>query len=246
MMNFKYTFLLLLIIILFYISIVYPESFMKPFSIVKDYILYPVRAIPSEFNASDEMKDSIINNLKNELIELEKLNNIKISLADFNNINATIIERNREYWFNSLTVNKGSIDGITVDMAVIDNSGLIGRISSVTRNTSTVKLITTNDINNKISGVIEYNNKKVYGIIQGYENNMLNLVINNYEEIPKDSIVTTTGMGGVFPSGIPIGKVVSVIKKEDSVTNVVRIKPISNIEGVKYVSILQRKEISNN
>ena len=246
MIKYKYTFLLLLVILLFYISIVYPNKIIKPLSIIKDYIFYPVKAIPNEYIESNEMKDSLINDLKNEIDELKKLNNIKVTLSDFNYINATIIERNREYWFNSLTINKGIVDGITIDMAVIDSNGLIGRISSVTRNTSTVKLITTNDINNKISAEIIHDNKKTFGIIQGYENGLLNLIINNYEDIPAESIVTTTGMGGVFPSGIIIGKVVNIIKKEDTVTNVVKIKPISNIEGVKYVSVLQRKEISNN
>ena len=246
MIKYKYSFLLLLVIVIFYIAIVYPNKIIKPLNIIKDYLFYPVKAIPSELNISSDMQESIINELKDEVDELKKLSNIKFSLTDYNYINATIIERNREYWFNSLTINKGTSDGINIDMAVIDSNGLIGRINSVTRNTSTVKLITTNDINNKISGVLSYNDKKIFGIINGYDkkDNLLHFIINNYEEIPKDTVLTTTGMGGVFPSGILIGKVFDIIKKNDDVTNVVRIKPVSNIEGDKYVSILQRKEIS--
>ena len=245
MIKYKYSFLLLLIVLLFYISIVYPDKLLIPINYIKDYLLYPVKAIDNEYNASCEEKDNLIDSLKKEINNLQKINNIKMSLTDFNYINATIISRNREYWFNSLTINKGSSDGISVDMAVIDENGLIGRVSSVTKNTCEVKLITTNDINNKISAVI---NNKVYGIISGYdkENDLLNMIINKYEEIEKDSKVLTTGMGGVFPSGIIIGKVYDIIKKEDGVTNVVRVRPISNIEGEKYVSVLQRKEISNN
>ena len=248
MIKYKYSFLLLLTILIFYISLVYPNKLLKPLSFIKDYVFYPVKAIDSEFNLSSNMKDSVIDNLKEELVKLEKLSNIKMSLADFNYINATIIERNREYWFNSLTINKGSSDGIDVDMAVINSDGLIGRINSVTKNTATVKLITTNDVNNKISAEIIHNDKKTYGIINGYDknSNLLNLIINNSEDIPKDSLVKTTGMGGVFPSGILIGKVIDTIKKDDLVTNIVRIRPISNIEGENYVSVLQRKEISNN
>ena len=133
-------------------------------------------------------------------------------------------------------------------MAVIDANGLIGRISAVTNNTATVKLITTNDVNNKISAVINYNNKKIYGIINGYDikNNLLNLIVNEYSGVPVDTNVTTTGMGGVFPSGILIGKVVDIIKKDDMVTNIVRVKPVSNIEGARYVSVLQREEVYHN
>ena len=248
MIKYKYSFLLLVIIIMFYLSIVYPEKVIKPFSLIKDYLLYPVRAIDSDYQESNDLKDFEITNLKEEIEELKKLSNIKLTLTDYNYINATIIERNREYWFNSLTINKGESDGIKVDMAVIDSDGLIGRISSVTRNTSTVKLITTNDINNKISAVIKNDDKKIYGIINGYDNdnNLLHMIITKYENIEKDSLVLTTGMGGVFPSGIMIGKVVDIIKKEDNVTNIVRVRPVSNIEGERYVSVLQREEISSN
>ena len=163
-----------------------------------------------------------------------------MSLATFNRINATIIERNREYWFNNITINKGSNDGINLDMAVIDTNGLIGRISSVSDNMSVVKLITTNDTKNKISAVI---NNKVYGIINGYDNknNYLELIITELTEIKEGSIVETTGMGGVFPSGILIGKVHDVVKKDD-ITRVARVIPSGNINGEKYVSVLQRKE----
>ena len=248
MMKYKYSFLLLLIVLVFYISSVYPNKIINSLNIIKDYLFFPVKAIDEEFSLSNEAKDNIISELKKDIQELEKLNNIKMSLTDYNYINATIIERNREYWFNSLTINKGKDDHIDVDMAVIDSNGLIGRISNVGKNTSTVKLITTNDVNSKISAVIELDNKKIYGIINGYNtfDNLLNLVINNYEEIPKKSKVLTTGMGGVFPSGILIGNVVDTIKKDDDVTNVVLVKPIGNIEGERYVSVLQRKEISNN
>lgn len=248
MIKYKYSFLILLIILIFYISIVYPNKIINSLGIVKDYLLYPVKAIDSELLLSNETKDNIILELKKEISELQKISDIKMSLTDYNYINATIIERNREYWFNSLTINKGKDSGVDIDMAVIDSNGLIGRISNVTKNTSIVKLITTNDINSKISAVIELDDKKIYGIISGYNinDNLLNLIINNYEDIPNDSKVLTTGMGGVFPRGILIGKVVDVIKKEDDVTNVVLVKPISNIEGERYVSVLQRKEISNN
>ena len=133
-------------------------------------------------------------------------------------------------------------------MAVIDSRGLVGRINYVSDNFSTVKLITTNDTKNKISAVISNNDKDIYGIINGYDkdNNYLYLIINKSEEIEKNSLVKTTGMGGVFPSGILIGKVLDTIKKEDGVTNVVRVVPEASIEGERYVSILQRKENTSN
>ena len=247
-MKLKSFFLLLVLLILSSITIIYPDHMIEPFNYIKDILFSSVHALSSNYKMSKELEESIIDNLKEDILELKKINNIDLVLSDFNTIHATIISRNVEYWFNTITINKGSVDGIMVDMAVVDNEGLIGRISNVTKNASTVKLITTNDIKNKISAVIRNKDEKIYGIISGYEadNNLLYLTINDNANILKNSKVETTGMGGVFPRGILIGKVFDVIKKDDGITNIVRIKPSSNIEGERYVSILQRKKTTVN
>lgn len=241
-------FLLFLLLVLVYFSLIEPSFIIKPFYYIKDIIFSSVHAITPSVSFSKDLESGIISSLKEDLLELAKLNNINLSLNDFNMINATVISRNKEYWFNTLTINKGSSDGVELDMAVIDQNGLIGRINTVTSKTSTIKLITTNDVKNKVSAVINNNKDKVYGIINGYDsvNNYLNLVITDNIEIEKDSIVETTGMGGVFPSGILIGKVHDLIKLDDGITKVVRVIPSSNIKGERYVSVLQRKEISFN
>ena len=245
-MKVRSLFLLILLLIITYFTLISPTIILKPFYYLKDLLYSPVHAIESDNTFSNDLEESVINNLKEEIISLQKLSNINLSISDFNIINGTIISRNRDYWFNSLTINKGSSDGIEIDMAVIDSDGLIGRISMVTDNTSTVKLITSNDTKNKISAVIHNNTSDIYGIINGYDigNNLLNLIISENSKIEKGSVVETTGMGGVFPRGILIGKVYDVIKKADGVTNVVRVKLSSDIKGERYVSVLSRKEVS--
>ena len=247
-MKIRKVFLFIVLLVLSFISFNYPTKLFLPFYYVKDLLLSMVYADNKEIVLSEDFKDSIINNLKEDIEELKKLNNITFTTSEFDIINATIIERNREYWFNSITINKGSIDGIMLDMAVIDSKGLIGRIEKVMNHTSVIKLITTNDTKNKISAVIKNNNDNIYGIINDYDssNNLLNMVIIDNKIMEKDSLVLTTGMGGVFPSGILIGKVYDVIKKDDGITNIVRINPTGNIEGEKYVSILKRKKEFNN
>ena len=229
-------------------TIIFPTVFIKPFDYLKDILFSSVHALSSDVRFSFELEESIIRSLKEDIEELKKINNIELSISEFDTVNTTIISRNIDYWFNTITINKGSVDGIEIDMAVVDSEGLIGRISQVTNHTATVKLITTNDVNNKVSAVINNQNNKVYGIISGYDskNNLLYLTINDDINIPKNSKVETTGMGGVFPSGILIGKVVDKIKKDDGITNIIRIRPSSNIEGERYVSVLQRKQASSN
>ena len=225
------------------------DYLLYPYHLVKDFLYYPVNALKkdNELIISNNLKDSIITGLKEDIENLLKISNMTESLNNFDYINATIISRNREYWFNNLIINKGKNNGIDVDMAVIDMNGLIGRVSSVTNNTAVVKLITTNDINNKVSAEIINNKEKIYGIINGYDskNNYLHMIITDDKELVKNSKVETTGMGGVFPSNILIGYVNDTIKDSDGITNIVRIKPSSNIEGGRYVAVLKRYEISN-
>lgn len=246
-MKLKNIFLLIILLIISYFTFVKPSNIIKPFYIIKDLLFLPLSANTRDISLSCDVNESIINNLKEDIRKLEKLNNISQSISDFDIVNATVISRNRDYWFNTLTINKGSSDGIDIDMAVIDSDGLVGRISRVTNNTSVVKLITTNDTKSKISAVIKNNDRDIYGIIDSYDNknNLLNLIVDDIDII-KNSKVETTGMGGVFPRGILIGKVFDVIKKDDEVTNVVRVALSSDIKGERYVSILLRKKNTSN
>ena len=244
-MNKKYTLVLLCILyIISYISINYHVNLLYPYYWVKDLLMYPVKAITVdlELKVSNEFQNSVITSLKEEIIELKKLTNINNVLSEFNYINATVILRNREYWFNNLTINKGQKDGLKVDMAVISSDGLIGRISNVRDNTSDVKLLTTNDVESKISVVIKNKDNNIYGVTSGYDSklNLLNVIINDKKKVEENSKVETTGMGGIFPRGILIGRVVSFI--DDNAGMIVKVKLQSNLEEEKYVSILQRKD----
>jgi len=245
MMKLKTIIILVIIYVISFISIRYNINLLYPYYLVKDIILYPVKALSvnKDIILSGDIKDCIINSLKEDIEELKKLNNINTVLSEFNMINGTIIERNREYWFNNLTIDKGKRDGIKIDEVVINSDGLIGRISEVREYTSDIKLITTNDTKNKISVVIKDNKNNIYGITNGYDNknNLLKVIINENININKNSFVYTTGMGGIYPSGILIGKVDSIIKASDEVTNIVLIKLSSNIKEVRYASILERK-----
>ena len=238
--------IIIVIYVIAYLSLRFDINLLYPYYLVKDYLLYPVLALKSDSNLtySDEQYESIINELKIDLEEIKELSGIKTVNSDFSVINASVIERNRSYWFNNLKIDKGSDMGIELDMAVIDQNGLIGRISKVDKLTSEIKLITTNDVNSKISVVIENNDEKIFGILNGYnsDKNQLTITLNTKNiDIIRGSIVKTTGMGGIFPSGILIGKVVDSKNDNYDVGKIVLVEPMVNLGGVRFVSILKRK-----
>ena len=246
MIKLRTVIILLVIYVISYLSINYNINILYPYYLLKNYVMYPVNALTNdeEISLSNAFKDSVITSLEEEITELKKLTNIKSVLSEFNYVNATIIERNREYWFNTITIDKGKNDGIEVDMAVVDSNGLVGRISETRNNSSDIKLITTNDVTNKISVVIRNNDKDYYGIINGYDSkiNLLKVIINEKVDNLDNCKVETTGMGGIFPKGILVGEVFDTTIDKDEVSVILRVRPSSNIKGEKYVCVLQRKD----
>lgn len=238
------TFIVLIIIyVIAFISVNLDINLFYPYDLVKNYLLMPVIATTPNKNieSNNEYNQNIIDNLKEDINELKELNGIKSVLSTYEDINATVIERNRNYWFNSIKIDKGSNDGIKENMAVVDKNGLIGKISHVSKNMSEIKLITTNDVNNKTSVVIKNDNEKIYGIINGFNNNYLEVTITSSNvEVLENLNVSTTGMGGIYPSGILIGKTAGTKKSKYNVGLIILVKPVGEFNNLKYVKVLRR------
>lgn len=237
------TFVILIIIyVIAFISIKVDLNLFYPYYLLKDLVYFKVEA--EEIILSDEVYEGINLELKAELAELKKINDISSTLVEFDSVKAVVVERNRMYWFNTITINKGKSSGIKEEMAVITGDGLIGRVSKVGNNTSEVKLITTNDVNNKISVMIKTLDDTIYGIMSSYDSDTNTLQVtstNKKFDNLENSLVYTSGMGGVYPSGILIGKVDSVQNDKYEVSKIINVKPSSQIDNFRFVNILIRK-----
>ena len=171
-----------------------------------------------------------------------KLTILEKSIKD-SYLNATVVNRDVGHWYNTITIDKGSKNGVKKDMAVITSKGLIGKITSISNFSSTVKLLTNEDINNKISVKIEIDNKYIYGILTGFDSstNCFQIEgISENTEIPTNSMVTTTGMGDIFPSGILIGTVKRVSTDNFDLARTVEVEPYVDFDDINYVTILKR------
>jgi len=182
--------------------------------------------------------------LKKEHEQMKKLLDLDNSLTENTYLNATVINRNLNYFSNTMTIDKGEKNQVEVDMAVIVSNGLVGKILSTSNFNSTVKLLTSNDINNKISVKIESDDKYIYGLLSGYdEKNKYLLIegISTNEPINENSVVTTTGFGDVFPSGILVGKVVGTKKDSFDLATTVLVKSAVDFDNLNFVTVLKRK-----
>jgi len=264
------TILFLALFIGFAVNIVKTERNLSPFEkIIKDSVLFvnkivyaPISFVSDKIEETKEKnnlyekykelendKESIeslrSNNdeLKKQLNEMKDLLNLNSTLVENSYLNASVINRNLDYFSNTLTIDKGENNGVEIGLAVVTSKGLIGKIISTSYFNSTVKLLTSDDINNKISVKIKNGNDYVYGILSGYKDGYLIIEgIDTNKEIIKDSIVTTTGLGGIFPSGIYVGKVSSITKDNFDLSTTVLVKSDVDFDDINFVTILKRIE----
>ena len=182
--------------------------------------------------------------LKKEIKELKKSLELKNILSDYEKINSVTLNRNLGYWYRNITIDKGKKDGVIKNMAVVNSDGLIGTIYKTRNHTSTVQLLTSNQFN-KISVKIEVGDKYVYALLTKYneeDNTFVLEGVSENTEIPVDSKVTTTGMGSIFPSGILVGKVVSIDTDNYDLAKIIKVKSNVNFNDINIVTILKRDE----
>lgn len=230
---------------------------------VERIITYPFNFLVGKVNEYGELKDVKKENdiletsldriesiesenveLRRQIDKLKKELNIEHTLTDYEYLNATVISRNIGYWYNTITIDKGTYNGIEKDMVVINGKGLIGKIIRTTTFTSDVRLITTSDTNNKISVKISNGDYNLYGLINSYDygNNLLEVEgISNTRDVNIGDYIYTSGLGGVFPAGILIGKVSEITTDSYDLAKIIKVQPTVDFTDINYVSILKRK-----
>ncbi|MCL5676759.1 MAG: rod shape-determining protein MreC [Firmicutes bacterium] len=120
---------------------------------------------------------------------------------------ADVIGRSSDNWFATVTISRGSGDGVTRDMAVVTEQGLVGRVFKVTGRTATVLLLTDRDSG---TGSLVANSRDA-GIARGQDQDELQLRFFNPEaQVEVGDQVLTSGLNSLFPKGIPVGQVTQV------------------------------------
>ena len=183
--------------------------------------------------------------LKQQIKKLKDELNVEHVLNDYDYLNATVINRNSVNWYNNLTIDKGSNNGIKEGMVVINSTGVIGKTTNVSTFSSDVRLITTTDTNNKISVSIISDGKKLTGVINEYDYKTGYLEvegISNTDKVSVGDMVYTSGLGGVFPSGILIGKVSQVTTDVYDLAKIINVSPSADFEDINYVTVLKRND----
>ena len=175
--------------------------------------------------------------LKSENNTLKEYVNLKNQYSEYTTVPAYVIERSISNYEKIIVINVGSEDGIEANMPVISESGLVGYVISVTKDTAKVQTII--DTSSNVSANISNIQDSV--ILKGTLNNT-EIVRATY--IPADSTilqgdqVVTSGLGGIYPKGILIGTVKSVVNTKNEADRYAEIEVSTDFSKLETVLVI--------
>ncbi|HAX72694.1 MAG TPA: rod shape-determining protein MreC [Firmicutes bacterium] len=187
------------------------------------------------------------NQLEEQIESLENLLDTGKSLTSYSTINATTVVRNVDQWHDYILINKGNLQGIEQNMAVLSKDGfLIGKVISVNETSSKVKLIKNQDFGSKVSAVIDGKENSI-GTVEGYDYLTDELVMTQVSkdvEVEMGDAVMTSGLGGVYPRGLLIGNVDRIEISKDGLTQTLYLKGEENYNNMDYVIVVNREAVT--
>lgn len=148
---------------------------------------------------------------------------------------ARIIGTTGDAWSQTVTIDKGSANGFEIGMPVCNSGGVIGQIIEVSAATSTVRLI--NDENSGVSAMVQ--STRAQGILQGQPDGTLMLsYVPADADVKVGDVIITSGLGGRFPKGLPLGTVSSVSRAANATYYTIVVRAISTAESNEEVLVI--------
>jgi rod shape-determining protein MreC len=153
-------------------------------------------------------------------------------------VTARVSARSPTVWYSTVTVNKGSRDGVREGQPVINGAGLVGRVRRVSGSNAQILLITDGD--SAVSARVTENGAS--GIVEtavGDPNDLRLEFLGRNDRPREDHTVVTSGstserLPSRFPPGIPIGRITRVDEDEGTV----HVRPFANLRELEFVQIL--------
>lgn len=190
-----------------------------------------------------------LSQLNSELVQMDEISMENVRLREllsykeetrgqYNLQLAGIIAENNTNLQHTITLDKGSNDGVRTGMTVMNHSGLIGRITAVMPDSSEVMLLPDRE---SAIGARVWSTREVVGVVEGDGSGSSNLKMihlpHDADVYVGDSLVTS-GLDGVFPGGIQIGEIISIEYSGNGLTKTATVKPYVSFNRLEEVFVL--------
>lgn len=188
-----------------------------------------------------EKENRELESYREKIKELREALNLKDIFDDYDIIGGNVISKDAGNWFNIFKIDVGSKDGIATDFPVITgNKGLVGRV--MVSDITSSKVISIIDKDSSVAGWITRTGGHV--VVKG-DFTLKEKGLCRMDYIPMDievevgDVVETSGLGGIYPKGIVIGKIIEVRKTNSELNRYAIIEPAADFKRLEEVFVLK-------
>ena len=195
-----------------------------------DALKQRIQELEVELKAKEDL--SAENARLSQLLELKQKSQYRV-------LTARIIGRDPSVWFDSSIIDRGSLDGVKINMPVVTNGGVLGRVTAVGPLTSQVDLLTRDK--SGIGAVVgEVSGSNALGVVVGSsKRDVLEMrYVAGSVEVQVGQGVYTTGQDGIYPAGLKVGEIVQVESGSATTPHKITIRPTAGIDRAQEVGVL--------
>ena len=187
-----------------------------------------------------QLLNTIVNlrETEEENVRLRKILEFKETF-EVNAVVARVIAKDISTEFRAIRINRGSDSGIKKDMAVVNSEGVVGRVLRTTADTADV--VTILDLLSAVDAIVK--RSRVRGIVEGMTDEICQLKFAlRTDDIQVNDLLISSGLGGIFPKGVPVGTVSKVDRKPYGISQSVEVRPSVNFSKLEEVLVLTRTD----
>ena len=189
-----------------------------------------------------QLKDKALNYdaLKNENERLRQMLNFKNQRTEYDYLGCDIIGKSGDNWLDGFVINRGTEDGVKDRMVVVTGAGLVGQVTSVGSNWAIVQSL----VNENIAVAAMLNSTRENdGVVKGYRDYNDKLLAKLYylplnSQVKEGDLVLTSGLGGLYPKEIKVGKVISVEEDKGKLIKNALIEPSVDFNKLEELFIV--------
>lgn len=169
---------------------------------------------------------------------LQKLLNLKAGQPNVI-LAAHVVGEDSSPWFRTILIDRGSVDGLQEGMPVIAANGVVGQLIKVAAGSSRVLLVT--DHASSIAGITQRSRGR--GVVKGKGDGRCSMEFAmRDDDIKVGDVIVTSGVGQIFPKGLPVGEVTMVRKGEYGIFQTIELRPFVNTSRLEEVLILVKQD----
>ncbi|MCR5692180.1 MAG: rod shape-determining protein MreC [Eubacterium sp.] len=175
-----------------------------------------------------------------QLVDLDK------KYPDYPKVAATVISRDGNNWFNIFYIDKGTEDGVDVDMNVISGNGLVGIVSEAGKHYAKIRAII--DDKSSVSSMFESTGETcmVKGNMESIYNGYIDVqMISNTAKIKDGDEIVTSHVSDRYLQGLSVGYVKDIVNDENGMSKTAHLIPSVNFDQLEYVYVITQKKDSS-